>query len=364
MALIHEIHGRENLAADRSRELNTTTTIVLVLSAVFVALRFWARFVRIGYGTDDWLCVVALVCVFATGGLNYSLITHGLGKHWKTVPTHDQVDFLKVLLAFECIYVTAVMFIKLALLAMYMRIFTSRRFKLVSYFIGSTVIAWWIAICAVCIFQCTPIKKAWLPMIDGTCINLKASFIGNAVPNILTDVAILCLPVKQILKLQINMAQKLSLLVIFLLGSFVLFASIYRFTTIMQFDILDTTWTLATACTWCVVEVSCGTIALCLPTLRPLMLMISSKFESVGSRNRGTAGRTNKPTELATIGGTGGKSQFQRIDDGFEPHSSQRGFASAEANVDHSDRGSGDELPLHKDKIEVHQSFRIQEGRL
>ena len=50
-----------DLNADRSTELNTTTTIVLVLSAVFVGLRFWARYMRIGYGNDDWLTLVSLV---------------------------------------------------------------------------------------------------------------------------------------------------------------------------------------------------------------------------------------------------------------------------------------------------------------
>jgi hypothetical protein len=58
------LHARYDLEADRSSELNTTTTIVLILSAVFVALRFWARYVRIGYGLDDWLTVVALVSAF------------------------------------------------------------------------------------------------------------------------------------------------------------------------------------------------------------------------------------------------------------------------------------------------------------
>ncbi|KAF5698094.1 integral membrane protein [Fusarium mundagurra] len=342
------LYGRDE-NSDRSSELNVATTIVLVLSAVFVTLRFWARYVRIGYGTDDWLTLVALVFVFITGGLNYGMIAHGLGKHAKRVSTADQVIFFKLLLAFENIYVTAVMLIKLALLAMYLRIFPSRNFRLMSAIIAATVIGWWIAICAVCIFQCHPIKKAWMPWIDGSCINLKASFIGNAIPNIATDVAILCMPVTQILKLQINMAQKLSLLVIFSLGSFVLFASIYRFTTIMQFEPIDTTWTLATACTWCVVEVACGTIALCLPTLRPLMVMISSKFESIASR-KDAAARTSMPTELVTIGGTGGKTgHFHRINDKYEPNSSQHRLATSHGSippVDPSDGGSADELPL------------------
>ncbi|KAM0197815.1 hypothetical protein ACHAPI_004547 [Fusarium lateritium] len=209
---VMELHARINLQADRSRELITTTTVVLALSAIFVALRLWARYIRIGYGSDDWLTVVALLTVD-------EVISHGLGKHAKVVSTEDQVVFFKILLAFENIYVTAVMLIKLALLQMYLRIFPSRRFRQMSAVIAAVVVGWWIAICAVCIFQCSPVKRAWLPWIDGTCINLKASFIGNAIPNIATDVAILCMPVRQILKLQVNLAQKLSLMVIFLLGS-------------------------------------------------------------------------------------------------------------------------------------------------
>ncbi|EKJ79331.1 hypothetical protein FPSE_00471 [Fusarium pseudograminearum CS3096] len=349
------LYARDDPKADRSSELNTTTTIVLVLSAIFVALRFWARYVRIGYGLDDWLTVVALVLVFITGGLNYGMIAHGLGKHATDVSLEDQAIFFKILLAFECIYVTAVMMVKLALLQMYLRIFPSRRFKLVSAIIAATVVAWWIAICAVCIFQCRPIRRAWMPWLtEGTCIDLKASFIGNAIPNIATDIAILCLPVRQILKLQVNVAQKLSLLVIFLLGGFVLFASIYRFTTIMQFQITDTTWTLATACTWCVVEVACGTIALCLPTLRPLLLRVSSKFESASRSRKTAATRSNRPNELVTIGGTGkaGTRQFHRIEDDRASNESQLELGTGHGSLPHynmSERGSGDELPLHKD---------------
>ena len=109
--------------------------------------------------------------------------------------------------------------VKLSLLVMYLRIFPTKNFRIGSYILGSMTIAWVIAINFVSIFQCTPVKKAWLgTAIDGTCINLKASFIGNAVPNILTDVAILCMPVAQVLKLQVTNAQRASLLFMFLLG--------------------------------------------------------------------------------------------------------------------------------------------------
>ncbi|KAK1565900.1 uncharacterized protein LY79DRAFT_644668 [Colletotrichum navitas] len=295
--------------ADRGPELSGTTTALLVLATVFVGLRFWSRWVvKFKYGADDWFMVAALVVTFMAGSINYAMIGQGLGRHAATLSLDMQVQFLKLLLAFECIYVTAVMLVKVSLLLMYCRIFPSRNFRIAAITLGGITVAWWIAIVCVCVFQCTPIEKAYMPFLDGTCIDLKASFIGNAIPNILTDVAILCLPVGQVWKLQATLAQRLSLCFMFLLGGFVLFASIYRFTTIMQFQIADTTWTLATACTWCVVECACGVISACLPTLRPLMMKVSSQFGSFAT-NRGA-------TELLTIGGSGGKSadrSFQRL---------------------------------------------------
>ncbi|KAL0930969.1 uncharacterized protein CTRU02_213704 [Colletotrichum truncatum] len=310
--------------ADRGPELSGTTTALLVLATVFVGLRFWARWtVGFHYGLDDWFMVVGLLFTFVAGALNYAMIAQGLGRHAVTLSLNQQVEFLKLLLAFECIYVTAVMFVKLSLLLMYRRIFPSRGFKISAIILGAITIAWWISIVLVCVFQCTPVAKAYMPWIDGTCIDLKASFIGNAIPNILTDVAILCLPIGQVWRLQVTLVQRLSLCFMFLLGGFVLFASIYRFTTIMQFEIADTTWTLATACTWCVVECACGVISACLPTLRPLMVKVSSQFGSIATKynlsggqsgGRATKMGSRGPTELITIGGTGGKS----ADKGFK----------------------------------------------
>jgi hypothetical protein len=71
----------------------------------------------------------------------------------------------------------------------------------------------------VSIFQCTPITKVWDFTLEGHCIDLKASFIGNAVPNIVTDVLLLILPLRQVWKLVPTLHLRLQLLLIFGLGS-------------------------------------------------------------------------------------------------------------------------------------------------
>lgn len=82
--------------------------------------------------------------------------------------------------------------------------------------------------------------------------------------------------------------------------------------------------TLATPCTWCVVESACGVICACLPTLRPLAKKVSTKFGS-SEKSKSRTTRSRGPTELVTIGGGGTnshlnsramtKSPFQRLDE-------------------------------------------------
>ena len=61
--------------------------------------------------------------------------------------------------------------------------------------------------------------------------------------NILTDLMILSIPMPLVWKLQADVWRRLSLAFTFLLGGFVVFASIYRFYTIFQFIMEDFTCT-------------------------------------------------------------------------------------------------------------------------
>lgn len=122
-------------------------------------------------------------------------------------------------MAYECVYSTTVGVIKISILLMYTRIFPTRGFRVAALVLGLVSVSWAIAIICVSIFQCTPIEKTWDPTVPGTCINLKGSFIGNAIPNILTDIAILSLPIKMVWGLHASLIHRLSVTFVFLLGS-------------------------------------------------------------------------------------------------------------------------------------------------
>lgn len=69
------------------------------------------------------------------------------------------------------------------------------------------------------IFACTPISKAWDPLITtGHCINTLALNVAASIINFISNLAILILPQLSIWKLQMDTRRKIQVSVLFLLG--------------------------------------------------------------------------------------------------------------------------------------------------
>lgn len=167
---------------------------------------------------------------------SFVVIEHGLGLQASHVPFESLVTIGKAIFADEIIYVIGLGITKIAILVMYCRVFPLRRFEIAAWIIGTITAVWSLMFIFICIFQCAPIPRAWNLTVPGKCLYLRGIFIGNAVPNILTDAIILGMPVYHVWKLHLRLAQRLALTGIFMLGGFVIVASIYRFTTIMKLD--------------------------------------------------------------------------------------------------------------------------------
>jgi hypothetical protein len=69
------------------------------------------------------------------------------------------------------------------------------------------------------------------------------------------------------MRLKTNLLQRVLLMFIFLLGSYVVFTSIYRFRIFLLYTPDDVPYTLADGCAWNVIEISSGIVSSCLPTL-------------------------------------------------------------------------------------------------
>ncbi|KAJ9204731.1 hypothetical protein DTO166G4_6978 [Paecilomyces variotii] len=311
--------------------IDLTFTILAVISVVF---RFWARLKSAaGIGLDDWLSLGGLLILFINLALNLIMVVNGLGLQASELTAGNLTWIAKAIFGDEIVYIVNLALIKISILLMYCRVFALRRFRVGAWIIGIITCCWTLIFVFLILFQCHPIAKAWDPLLSGHCWNMRGTFIGNAVPNIVTDVVILVMPIYNIWKLHIRMVQRISLLGIFFLGCFVIVASIYRLVQVLQLDQNNLSYTLKNPTTWSHVEVSTALISACLPTMRPLLTSFM-RVIGMGSQVGTSHSASRTPGIPATYSGT------------FPAPSKFKAWPEAK-NI------SNDEIPLNSIKVET-----------
>ena len=103
---------------------------------------------------------------------------------------------------------------------LYRRTFSAdKTFQRAVLIVGIMSIAWWIGASFGAALRCTPVKSQFNPLIPGKCYNVQHFFIAVEIPNCLLDFAIVAMPLGVIQGLQMQLKHKVTLCMIFLLGS-------------------------------------------------------------------------------------------------------------------------------------------------
>lgn len=143
------------------------------------------------------------------------------------------------------------------------------------------------------IFQCRPIVAAFSYSYTGQaqCIPLLTEFICSAPVNIVTDLAILALPIPVLTGMRLPRRQKYILVITFSLGIFVTIVDVVRIYYLQQAitsapvstssdpkaifgDSPEFAWNASMSLMWSAVEVNIGMICACIPTLKPLIIKL------------------------------------------------------------------------------------------
>jgi hypothetical protein len=153
-------------------------------------------------------------------------------------------NFFLNLFVIEILYTLSICLTKFSILLFYWRIFGSTTIRIPIYTTAALVTGWGIGVVCIpgpsqsvslpssfngslmialqivtTILQCEPVHGFWDRDLNPVCgVNVNNFFIGNAVPNIVTDWALLFLPLPYIWRLQRNTVQKLAIYASFLLG--------------------------------------------------------------------------------------------------------------------------------------------------
>ena len=81
--------------------------------------------------------------------------------------------------------------------------------------VGVIVITWGVAISLLGFMLCIPVRKIWEPQIQGWCLDLVPFYYGAQIPNIITDIVIVAMPLRIVLRLGLDKKLKVGLGIIF-----------------------------------------------------------------------------------------------------------------------------------------------------
>jgi len=184
---------------------------------------------------------------------------------------------------------------KTSILIFYLRLSrnTVKLLRIASYVTLAVVNIAGIVLTFIDVFQCKPVSAVF----NGSgstaqCIPLVTLFLASAPVNIITDLAILVLPIPVLTGMRLPQKQKTILVATFALGIFVTVVDVIRIYYLQQASVedgslsgagtiggqTDFAWYASLSLMWSAVEVNTGIICACIPTLKPLVTRILPKL--------------------------------------------------------------------------------------
>ncbi|KAJ2990562.1 hypothetical protein NUW58_g2890 [Xylaria curta] len=334
--------------------------IILTIICIFaLVLRFWsAQRARRKLFLDDYAVVAAFVSKTALTGTAFWGTFNGLGHHIYDLTVEQLTIQVKLLLVSEFSYLLSTTFIKLSMLCLYWRIYTTPTFRKVCLVVIGMVVAYaskqncsnllsnlgrfrsanapvrvimlqslldpevclmlrvmmlmanaTVGFIPLFLTNCIPLSQYWDPKPDGWCRDTLISDRATVAVNAVLDFLVLALPLPVLWRLQMSVRDKLTVMTMFSFGAVTIALVFWRLAeTNRTRGTRDWTDSLCFVGIIAVLEVYLGIIAVCIPTYGPLFnAYIKPGLQKVGalSSNKYGSGGTGKKSFLRTFGSTG-----------------------------------------------------------
>ncbi|XEV01417.1 hypothetical protein FSHL1_011303 [Fusarium sambucinum] len=270
----------------RQLDLWTSEFITFGAATIFIGLRLLSRrLTRIEFWWDDWFALCCYAVAIAWVVIIPIWIQEGLGLHINDVDngrTKPEILMKNALILYvaELFYATALFCAKASILSFYWRMFRVTNIKLPIQILACSALIWIIIRTFMGIWHCVPIDRFWNPTAGGDqgycAIEDKKFFFGTILVHVILDVCIIALPILQVRKLQLPIAQKIGISLMFVFGIVICISAMVIIVASTQFDAAseNLTWNLTTIVVWASVEVNLVTVSTCLPTVRPACVYI------------------------------------------------------------------------------------------
>ncbi|KAH7051224.1 hypothetical protein B0J12DRAFT_81100 [Macrophomina phaseolina] len=213
------------------------TVVVVVVTAV----RLYTRIILVaGLGSDDYALLAAITTFFAMMSLFLVGLKYGLGKHLADVNPRKQDMFMKLMIGAGTLYNTVMLACKLSILLLYRRLFPLQSFNKRWWCVAVFTISYSLVIAVASAAGRTPVAAKWyinqtgdkcppngpstlrIPPSTSPVCGRQHRIWNYMVANLflpLGDILILILPIPVIKSLSLELRQKITLYILFALGS-------------------------------------------------------------------------------------------------------------------------------------------------
>ncbi|KAH6681321.1 hypothetical protein B0J14DRAFT_633068 [Halenospora varia] len=252
---------------NRGPALVGVTATFLGLTILSSSIRVFTRLRVVNWlGADDVFILCATAAAIAEGVGTIVATNYGLGRHIEFQLAEWKKPFAIADLVASLAYSVSAMFVKLSLLAFYLRLSPNGMFRTLTYAMMAVSAAFGVASVFAAGLQCIPISMLWDPNQPGHCTQVNTFYFANAAIHILTELLIYILPIHTFWKLHLPTRQKLGLCGLMGIGAGLIVISCYRIVTIR--DLLasnDITWNTVTPLMWYTIELNLAIFIACGP---------------------------------------------------------------------------------------------------
>ncbi|CAH0050768.1 unnamed protein product [Clonostachys solani] len=161
---------------------------------------------------------------------------------------------------------------KVAILILYLKVFADRRVIIATWIVMGILVGLCFSSVVALFALCQPFAYNWNKSIQGGhCGNFIAAYKYISIPNIVSDVAILLLPIPSLWSLNMSKWKKAGVFATFAMGGLGIITSIIRFVGFYRTNVgTDVTNNGGTTVIYTALEVAAYFICSCLPGTRPL----------------------------------------------------------------------------------------------
>jgi len=253
--------------------------LCMAVAAVFIILRLYAKIsITKMYGWDDVWCILAFAGLVAHDAVSISLLAPGkgriLGGHMWDIKALDITKAtLQKTLASVCLYAVAALFVKLSILCLYLRLFkvkTTVRWLIYGGMAACSILYTASVISNMILFVPPPGQPQTLAGWSA-----KAAAIGNNANHLaifqgafgtLSDIYLLVIPVQSILVLNLPLAKRIGVSLIFMTGIIATACSIgslvFRVKVLSSTDLM---WDSVKIYIFSSAEITAGIVCACTP---------------------------------------------------------------------------------------------------